>query len=356
MSYTRQQIEDTVSYILEDAFRNQPSKIQQFLNVSLTNIFNRLTKSNPSETKFALDKRDPHLFSDFFEWLKDNEVSFPNTRYILKRNGESVADHNGHLTMIVKKPKASSRQHSEHYNEIIDALRELRLGDDESISLDDEPYYAGAFNADGFDRDGYDKNGYDCDGYDEDGYDRNGYDYDGYDEDGYDQDGFDENGYNIEGYNCDGFDEDGYNSDGLHKTSLSNDSTSEELSSEEEPCLVVDTTDTAREVQEQKERATLTFEHSNRGKSSRSLYHEAKHLAQIKKEESNAKTKAERTLEQPTTDSAVKRFAGHPEKILKTLPVLHGYNGYKAKCGQVPGSVKDYQSKEVSTLKLARMS
>lgn len=316
MSYTRQQIKDTVSYIIDDAFRYQPSKIQQFLQTSLTNIFSRLTKSNPSEIKFVLDKRNPLLFAEFFDWLDQHDVPFPkSTRYVLKRDGCSVADYNGDLTQIVKKHKDTSK-HANHYDEIIEALRDFHLDRDAVAStpeLNEEPNdYSGPYNAEGFDPEGYDQDGYDKDGYDEDGYDKNGYDCDGYDEDGNTKPDLDEPFTDRD------------------SRSVDSQSDSDEFSSDEELDLVDSDYDTVREAAEQKDRATLTFERSNQSKSSRALYFEARKAAQIAKDEAIAKRKEERNALQTVDTSSAKRFATNPEKVLKTTPMLHGFSRYKA--------------------------
>ncbi len=337
MPYTRQQIKDTVSYIIEDAFHKQSAKTQQFLETSLTNIFSRLTKSNPLEIKFTLDKRNPHLFTKFFDWLDEHKVPFPNyTRYVLKRDGSSVADHDGNLELIIKKHKVSSKQVN-HYDDIIEGLRDFHLDRQSVLSareLAEEPNdYNGPYNAEGFDPEGYDQDGYDKDGYDEDGYDKNSYDCDGYDEDGNSKPDLDEPFSDRDSHSVD------FQSD------------SDEFSSDEDHDLIDSDYDTVREADEHKYRAALIFERSNQSKSSRSLYFEARKAAQIAKDEAIAKRKQESADLQPIEVSSAKRFTNNPEKVLKTTPMLHGFSSHKAKYKQAHALSTEQRHLEVPVRK-----
>lgn len=343
MSYTRHQIEDTVSYIIDDAFRMQSSKNQQLIKTSLTDIFIRLTKANPSEIKFALDKKDPFLFSEFFELLNSHDIQFPSTRYVLKRDGQSIADNNGDLTVIVKKPKVTSK-HSSHLSEIIEGLRDFHLDRDhvaETFEFEEEPTsQRGRINADGYDRAGYDEEGYDKDGYDRDGYDKDGYDTEGYDVDGYD----------LQGYDADGYDQNGYSHFGFHKEpswavdeSLSiGDHHSSDTKAE---------SDFANDLMERKDRAELTYERSNQSKSSRSLYHEAKKMAQVEKKEAAAKSKEQRPFDEPVEPISARRFSSNPEKTLKTTPLLHAFHSHKSKVDQARMSGREHQRTEIQVQK-----
>lgn len=279
MSYNPQQIRDTVSYIISESFSDQSSKVQQFLETSLINIFTRLTKANPRESKFALDANDPVLFKSFFAWLEENSVPFShNVRYVLKQNGESVADRGGDLTLIVKKQKDSSKKGSEQYNEMIEALRDYNLNGDEVSALGTSDF--------------------------ESEQDENDYD---------DEPEQEEN------------------------NSLENETKEMEEPAGKKPGMICDELDEEDSMQmdsreEQKAQAALTFERSNRSKSSRALYFEAKKLAKEEKETARAKAKSERdSIGTHAEKGSAVRFENTKDSLVKTIPMLHAFPNFQTK-------------------------
>ncbi len=286
MSYTRQQIEETVSYIISDSFSDQPSKVQQYIQTSLIKAFTTLTKKNPIEIKFALDVKDPVLFSPFFSWLEKNEISFPeNVHYVLKRNGQSVADHGGDLTLIVKKQKDSSKKLSAHYNDIIEALRDFHLDMEEDRHLRLETIKSESEQSDDQQDDEYEN--YSDDEADVEKSAQESFEDENFEDESDDDDSVEESRFNV----------------------------------------------APRE--EQKNQAAITFERSNRSKSSRALYFEAKKLTQKENEAAMVKAKHERDANGvPAEEGAAVRFANPDDKTVKIRPILHAFSHHQTQCSQ----------------------
>ena len=129
MSYTAKQINETVSFIVEDGFSYLNSSTKAHIRHGLRQLLDSLVKASPKEDKFSIDPRKPYLFREFFGYLKANQIEFPsNTQYVLKINGTStkVCDHK--LTAIYRLSKSTEhRQKNDSQDAIKCGLHDFKV-------------------------------------------------------------------------------------------------------------------------------------------------------------------------------------------------------------------------------------
>lgn len=134
MAYTKEQIQKTVAAIVRDfqlksaaqALQTTPGKLAQYIASILVNKLEQLVKKNPKESKFVIDEKDPALLMEFFEWLTQNNIAFPKDHhYVIKRDGMSVRDIKGDVTVLYKPKKRSEKSRTAAYDDMLDTLAAL---------------------------------------------------------------------------------------------------------------------------------------------------------------------------------------------------------------------------------------
>lgn len=139
MSYTKEQIAKTADYAVKHLFPKQTKPQQRFITNKLIESLNTFVRLNPLEKKFAIDPKSPVLLRDFFDWIEAQEITPADDWYfVMKRDGTSIADFNGKLTLIYSPKKPSDRAESMMFNDIQEAFLEAQFEDEQYYSSDEQ--------------------------------------------------------------------------------------------------------------------------------------------------------------------------------------------------------------------------
>ena len=177
MSYSASQIQATINFIVQDAFDTQSAKSKQFITTILTKRINALIKTDPRLDKIAINPQKPGLFIEFFEWLTQSEITFPeNTIYTLNISGQSFASHKGQITMLHHKFKQSLRNDKSR-KDIIDAFEDFSLSEEAGLIGQEDEYESDEYEGDEYETDEYE--GDECEGDEYEGDEYEGDEYEG---------------------------------------------------------------------------------------------------------------------------------------------------------------------------------